>query len=218
MPKTPPVVLSHWYQLIEGLEASPMEFYASVEQAIERRHLPDTIRSRVDWREGGVLTARREYLRVTRGSHVFDICGAPFGNGFFVSSWLGEFRAGPLVLLGLIVGLFLLLLLAIEVLGFFLGLFLVLLGAPFLFSLMAPTMTAQFPGWDDAIRAIPVIGPLYDRWFQPVTYYRIDTALMFQSAIHSAVLEVVDELTKAKGLRALTADERKPILRDLFQR
>lgn len=195
-----------------------MEFYASVEEAIERRGVREATLSRVDWREGGVLTAKREYLRVRRGSHVFDICGAPFGNGFFVSSWLGEVRASPFVMISFLAGLVVLLVLAISIYGFPGGLSLTLLGAPFLVWALTPTLNKRFPGWDDAIRLTPVVGPLYDRWLKPVTYYRIDTALMFQSAVQAALLEVVDDLTKTKGLRRLTADERKPILRDLYGR
>jgi hypothetical protein len=41
----------------------------------------------------------------------------------------------------------------------------------------------------------------------------MDTALMFQESVHNAVLEVVDCITAAKGIRALTEAERKPILK-----
>ncbi len=154
-----PLIISHWYRLIEGLQTSPKDFYASVEHAIVRRQVPDAKSSRVDWREGGLLSAKREYLRVQRREYIFDICGAPFGTGFFVSWWLGEPQG--------------------------------------------------------CFQALPIVGPFFAR---RATYYRIDTALMFQSAVHDAVLEVVDELTSAKGLRALSELERKPILREFFQR
>lgn len=120
--------------------------------AIERRAIPDAAQSRVDWREGGVLSAKREYLRVRRKQYTFDICGAPFGTGFFVSWWLTE----PLGCLG---------------------------------------------------------GYIRRR----ETYYRIDTALMFQEAVHAAVLEVIDGMTSAKGIRGLSELDRKPILRSLVR-
>jgi len=163
---SPALIIAHWYTLIENLQASPMQFYASIEEAIKQRQIPDVKTERVDWREGGIFSARREYLRVRRKEFLFDICGAPFGNGFFVSSWLGEVPSGFLALLA----------------------------------------------------EIPVVGPLFERVFKPLTYYKIDTALMFQSGIHAAVLEVIDGLTKAKGLRALSELERKPVLRDFAQR
>lgn len=162
----PTEVISHWSKNLEGLTASPMDFYASVEAAIEKRQLPDAKRTRVDWREGGILSAKREYLRVRRKEYVFDICGAPFGSGFFVSSWLGEVPSG-------------------------------------LFGILSQ---------------LPVVGRLFD-WFAPRdTYYRTDTAMMFQSAVHGAVMEVVDQMTSAKGLRALSETERLPTTRDLFRR
>ena len=66
-------VISHWYKLFENFQASPMEFYAAVEAALQPRQIPDTSTSRVDWKEGGLLAARREYLRVSRGRLAFDI-------------------------------------------------------------------------------------------------------------------------------------------------
>ena len=44
---------SHWDHLIEGSDATPLEFYKTVEEAIERRKIPDSSRSRIDYREYG---------------------------------------------------------------------------------------------------------------------------------------------------------------------
>jgi hypothetical protein len=161
------VVLSHWYHLFEGMQESPQRFYTLLEQALERRKLPNINRSRVDYREGGILSAKREYFRVRRMEHLFDICGAPFGaNAFFVSWWLGE--------------------------------------APgFLWEL---------------ILKIPFLGLAILRIFRPYTYYRLDSALMFQELVRSAVLEVVDQISEAKGLRTLSELERKPIMSSFFQK
>lgn len=163
--RTPTFIISHWYQLIDGLHASPKEFYGQVEEAIKRRNIPDVQTFRVSFPEAGPLSPKREYLRVMRRDHVFDICGAPFGPGFFFSWWLGELPQGCLSFLLL----------------------------------------------------IPVVN-LFVIWSRRETYYKVDTALMFQSAVHGAVLEVVDGMTSTKGLRALSELERKPILRGLFKR
>ena len=159
------VILSHWNTMIEGLSASPKEFFQSVEAAIENKRVPGTKHLRVDWKEGGIISAKREYLRIKRKDLAFDICGAPFGNGFFVSWWMG------------------------EVSTYFIQLAL----------------------------SIPVIGPLISRFIKPITYYQHDTATMFQSLIHAAVIEVIDEMTKAKGLRAISESDRKPIMRNFFE-
>lgn len=65
--------------------------------------------------------------------------------------------------------------------------------------------------------ALPVFGRLFWLMNKPMTYYRLDTALMFQESVHSALMEVIDELTSANGVRTLTEEERKPIMRDFFE-
>ena len=59
-------VISHWCTLIENFQASPLQFSQSVEAALERRQAPQTKNDRVDYKESGVLSAKREYLHVTR--------------------------------------------------------------------------------------------------------------------------------------------------------
>jgi hypothetical protein len=41
---------------------------------------------------------------------------------------------------------------------------------------------------------------------------------MYQEMVHAAVLDAVDELTKARGVRGLTELERKPVLKEFFRR
>jgi hypothetical protein len=65
---------------------------------------------------------------------------------------------------------------------------------------------------------IPFLGIIIMQVFRPYTYHRLDSALMFQESIHSAVLEVIDQITRANGLRALLEQERKPILVSLFRK
>lgn len=160
------IVFSHWYTLIENFQFSPLEFYARVNEAIQRRGLPKVVTSRIDAKEGGMFSANREYLRAVRKEFIFDICGAPFGTGFFISWWLGSKPSGCL---GLLIG-------------------------------------------------IPLLGYLFRIFVAPLTYHRIDTALMFMQSVHNAVLEVIDDITKAQGIRALSESERKPILREFYQR
>jgi hypothetical protein len=52
---------------------------------------------------------------------------------------------------------------------------------------------------EDIVLAIPIFGGLYERVFKPSTYYKTDTTLMFQSVVHTAVLEVVDQVLSALG-------------------
>jgi hypothetical protein len=215
-------VISHWHHPIENFQTSPMEFYASVEQALQPRQIPDYAVSRIDWREGGVLTARREYLRVQRGKLAFDICAAPFGTGFFFSWWLTELPPthGLLYAFLILVAGLVLLGICIQAFGFFGGLFITIIGFPLLIGLVGYFARRGNFGSEaeDAILAIPFFGALYERIFKPTTYYKTDTALMFQSVVHSAVLEMIDPLLTAKGVRPLTELERKPMMREFYQR
>jgi hypothetical protein len=165
----PNTVLSHWSHLIPGLEQSATAFYDAIDRSLQGHKLSDTKTERVTMAEGGILSAKREYLQVRRKEHVFHICAAPFGNGFFVSWWLGEVRSGLFAELA-----------SLPYVGF-------------VFRLLAAAA-------------------------KPLTYYRVDTALMFQAVTHGAVLEVLDGAVSATGVRALTSDERKPTMRDFFSR
>lgn len=209
--RAPAILLAHWYHLIEGLQHSSLGFYQALEEALAHRDVPDATRVRADYREGGLLSARREYLRITRGAQAVDICAAPFGSGFFVSWWLGEARPGPLgpTLATLAVFVF-----AIRFLGVVYGGGALVLG----FFVVGALISQGEAPWHAYVFAVPYLGLAWERLFRPLTLYRYDTMLMFKAAIHQAVLEVVDTLTEAKGLRRLSEAERKPILRDFFRR
>lgn len=84
------IIFSHWFRLLEQVNTSPLAFYEAVEAEIGCRAIPDVQLSQAEWREGGWFTARRMYLRIRRRDLVFDLCGAPFGNAFFISWWLGQ--------------------------------------------------------------------------------------------------------------------------------
>lgn len=188
-------VVSHWSKLLEGVQESPQAFYASVTEAVNKREIPGAKRSNVEWPEGGAGSSKRLYLRVERGDDVVDICGAPFGNAFFVSSWLcapppNLLNAVLLLVGGLVLGG----VLGYERLDFIQG---ALIALDFLFML--------------GVVALGIIRPIF---FPPrPTFYRMDTANMFYTGVQNAVMEAVDQLTTAKGVRALTDDERKPIMR-----
>lgn len=159
----PTSILSHWNHMLPGLSQSSKEFYTAVEEFLGERNMQNVKAERISLAEGGVFSAKREYLQIRRSEHVFHICAAPFGNGFFISWWLGHVESG-------------------------------------------------FWKW---LSELPVIGIFLGK-LKPLTYYKIDTALMFQSATHGAVLEALDSITNAKGMRALTELERKPVMRDFF--
>jgi hypothetical protein len=97
--------------------------------------------------------------------------------------------------------------------GAFLSFASALLGVPaFLWFIGNSLRNGNIAG-ESTVLAIPLVGWLYERIFAPPSFYSIDTALMFQEAVHNAVLEVVDGMTASKGIRALTESQRKPIMK-----
>lgn len=92
-------VISHWSTLIENFQYSPQRFYDQVTEAVSRRRMPNASISKVQFKEGNFLSARRDYLKVFCGKEnfYFAICGAPFGTGFFVSYWQLQAPDGCLV-------------------------------------------------------------------------------------------------------------------------
>ena len=151
-------IISHWHILLDDFNASALNFYGSVEKALGARKIPDLKVKRVNWREGGMLSAKREYLRVSRGDLIYDICAAPYGTGYFFSSWM---------------------------------------------AVKAP---------------IPIIAAITRLFFKPVTYYEVDTRLMFQDSVHRSLTDTIGSIRTAQGLRALTPDELRPTMSGLVGR
>lgn len=161
-------LLSRWYRHIDGLNQSAQALYAAIETAVNARKLPDVKFSRVDYKEGGMFSAKREYMRIRRDDLTFEICGAPFGTGFFVSARMFVEGAGIDSFLGGMLG-------------------------------------------------HGVAGGLAKAIANPDTFYRQDTALMYQQLVHGAILEVVDAMTDAAQLPRIAEGERKPIMLGFYQ-
>ena len=219
--------ISHWHHLFENLQNSPLAFYRSVEAASQARAIPETHWSQIHHKEGGLGSANRVYLRMHRGKYAFDICAAPFGTGFFVSWWFTKppLKFALLCAFGLFLGIVIAMDLAFAVgfaggaalgrygLGTFIGGSCALIGVPAILWIIGNAMRQGRIGGESTGLAIPLFGWIYERIFAPPTFYAIDTALMFQDAVHNAVIEVADCMTANKGVRALTEAERKPIMK-----
>ncbi len=234
-PLSPPF-FSHWHKGYDGFQTSALEFYSSVEVGLERRQIPGLSMSHVVFHEGGALSARREYLRVRRQRLNFDLCAAPFGTGFFFSWWCGVRRASRWLLLVVLAQIGLAIYLtpmiahaqspggyqrgrAFQSWSGSLTQILIGIGVFIVLGILTRFLSRLWDGEpDDTVVVIPVIGPLYERLFKPNTYFRTDTITMFQDMVRTAVNEAIDGVTTAKGLRALSEDEKKPIMRDFLRR
>lgn len=87
-------VISHWSHFFKTFALSSDSFYTELEKILANHQMPNAVISRTTHKEGGLLSASREYLRIKHGDIVFDVCAAPFGKDFFISWWLYESQAG----------------------------------------------------------------------------------------------------------------------------
>lgn len=212
-------VISHWYALVPDFSASTQEFYSKVEEELKSRKVPDLEISRVEFSEGGLLSAKREYLRMTRERLVFDVCAAPFGTSYFYSLRFAELPSVVAIwqILLLLFILFVALVFVLKMFGFFLGclLFFLIIGAAIYTARNAVAMGLQ--NLDAELIKFPVIGPIYERFFRKETYYRIDTRLMYLETVDAIVKKMVETTTSAKGVKLLSIRQHSPILDELYK-
>lgn len=157
---------SNWNTLIPNFSFSTKEFYELVQKELHAQGIKGVSFMRAHLPEGGIGSPRRRYLRINWKSYRYDMCGAPFGSGFFVSWWLME-------------------------------------KTPILKILLSK---------------IPFIGMWLVNKLHRTTYYKIDTASMFMTYAHEAVVTVINRITQEKGIKPLSEDERKPVLNNIFTR
>jgi len=94
-----PVQYAHWHQFFENISVSSQDFYNTLERALSDRKIPLNDISRVEILERGPFSSKRMYLKLQRDWLTYNVCVAPFGTGFFVSSRLmvWPFRSWPQV-------------------------------------------------------------------------------------------------------------------------
>jgi hypothetical protein len=204
-------VLSHWHHSVENLNTSAMGFYNSIEKALSAKKVP-VERSRVLWNEGGVLSAQREYLRISYGTIEFDVSAFPFGTDYYFSWWLTKSKPGFAALFGCLGMLFIPVLWIGPVLawGFFKGTIAALLLVGVVVFFLGQMVREGASDAAELIVSVPYLGPIFERLFSPMTYYSEDTRKMFEETVHRVVLDVVSGILAVNNMKPLTPEEAKP--------
>jgi hypothetical protein len=219
-------VIDHWYALVPGFNSSTKEFYEAVEKELKERQVPGLEIFHVDFAEGGIMSNKREYLRMTRERLVFDICAAPFGTAYFFSCRFAEIPAFVklweflLFFFGLFFAAFLGLVIVSKILGplgFMLFPFLLLASLVAAIYVMRNAVAMGLKDLDASLIKMPVIGPIYEAWFRKETYYRHDTRLMYCDTVNAVVKAKVEETTGAKGIKLVRYMENCPLLSELYK-
>jgi len=212
-------VLNHWISFADNFSLSSQDFYQSVEQELKARKVPGLTISRVEYAEGGLLSEQRVYLRLIRERLAFDACAAPFGTGFFFSC---RTVYSPVVVkfwhvfvgLNLFAGLYLLLAryIGLEFAGIAVVTLVIAIAQVF-----RNVIAMQIADLDAALLKIPVVSPIYEKWFRVDTYYRQDTRMVYLDLVPKLVQSLAEEATAAKGVKLVRQYERNPILGELYK-
>lgn len=80
----------HGYELFENLQLSANEFYTTLGNMIREYQYPDVECRVEELKEGGWLSAKRQYYTIAWNRHKFLVCASPFGKSFFISWWHQE--------------------------------------------------------------------------------------------------------------------------------
>ena len=205
-------VISHWHQSVDGLSTSTLEYYAAVEKALREKEVAGLQIERVMANEAGILSAKREYLRVRYGRLMFDICGAPFGKDFFFSWWLLKrvphfaLRYGCVAMIVVPI----VLLVFVAKLGLIMGFIATAVTLVVVVLVLQGVYADDWSSIEDAIMAIPVIGVVYAKLVRPTTYYSEDTRIMFEDTVHRVVVQVVAGILTLNQLPEIAPEKLKP--------
>lgn len=213
------VVLSHWYALIRGFNTSTKEFYSAIANELKERQIPGLDISRVEFSEGGLLSGKRQYLRMTRERLVFDICAAPFGKAYFFSCRLVELPS-VIKLWQLTFWAVVFLVMAFvswRCAGLWIGMAILIAVCTLILFLLHSIAVTGLGSVDRFLLRDPLIGSIYEKFFHKETYFREDTRLMYLDTVNAVIKELVEETTGAKGIKLIQFKDHSPILGELYK-
>ena len=202
-------VVSNWSTLVDDFDTSGQDLFRDIEARVQARKVPNVTVSRVEFKQSGLFSDRREYLRLQRDNLIFDVGAAPYGTGFFFSWWLVQkvprfawlYTVVFLVAAGVVTSMF--------DGGLYFRLMGLLLGLVAAFGLLALLSKGDSIIPESHIAQAPLIGSLYVRLFNPTTYHSQDIVAMYQESIRRAVNEAVDHALKAQGCAALRPEQKR---------
>jgi hypothetical protein len=208
------------YALIDGFQTSTDAFYQSIEDELAVRQVPGLELMRLDYHEGGILSAKRDYLRMRRERLTFDLCSAPFGTSWFFSYRFGEIPAPlPILQLGFVLALTAGLGLGYVSLfgpvwgGAVIGMTVLGFGL-----ILRNALTLGLTDFDAWLLAVPVFGRVYEILFRKATFFRQDTRFMYAEMLERVIQEKIREVTAAEGIERVEFMESKPDVHPWFTR
>lgn len=213
-------VYSHSFSVPTDVHFSAKEFYAKIQTAIQAKQWPGVKVLHIDHTEAGMLSHKREYLRIIRQRHFFDLCASSFGQDYFFSIREAEIPAAvsPQAFFALLTFIFIVGVFMVRSMGLLFGGMALLFIALFIVWLMTNALKMGMTELDNLLLQTPIIGPAYEAWFRPDTYFQQDGRIVFLHAVNELTKKAVEETVSAKGLKFLDFFEQQPILGELYKR
>ena len=87
---TADTIHTHGYQHFDNLQLSALDFYKTLNGIIKEYQFPGVECGLEELKEGGLMSAKRQYFSVSWKRHKFLVCASPFGRSFFISWWHQE--------------------------------------------------------------------------------------------------------------------------------
>lgn len=197
----PDNVHSHGKEVFNEVHTSPEEFFTRLEEKVRAQKIPGVNVSRVRHVEG---FTERTYLRVERGTWLFDVGAFPFGEGMFFSWWLSR---KPFRMAGAIGVVLWFILIAIVLLSLVSGrldmqqtLTTFLVSITVLLFIVAMIGSGVDPHVEEKLQEIPFFGGIFSIMASSAPYFQIDTAEIFAASVKGAFDEAVGEVTSGQGI------------------
>ena len=207
------IVFRNVYQ---NTQFSSTEIYSAVSDEVHRMKIPGVSCQLVTAKEGGVITAYRTRLKITREFSEYVLCAAPVGTAFFISirtidhfpyaRWFHYL--GLLLLLGVVYRFG-------SNIGAYGGIVAVVVTCYLIRVAFRFVGLSEDKPVERTLAGIPIIGPIYLRWFCPETFFRQDMHAVFLSLVDSAAKKVIAGLEVSPPLRPDSTVQVDPIRRDL---
>lgn len=212
-------VLDYWIAFHDSLNLPPQEFYAAVEKEVQARKIPGLGLSREGFSEAGMLSDLRVYLRFFRERLAIYTCASPFGTGYFFSCRTVYVPA--LVRLWHIVAALVFFALIGAILQGQLGFtYTVVALIAFLIALVGVFRNAASSARSDLdawLLKIPIVATIYEDWFRPETYYRLDTRAVYVQRFPQLVKQLAEEISAAKGAKLVKQYQFAPVFGELYK-
>jgi hypothetical protein len=195
-----PIIIHHWMVPLLDFSSDPEAFYKAIEDEFTARQVPEATLERIDFKQAGLLSGRRLYLRILRERMAVDLCSAPFGTSWYFSCRVCE--------LPRILRVWELLVFVLGLCGFFalywhlFGLHLggIVMGSSVAFLLIIMLAGRAYGTLDEFLVYIPIVGQLYEAYIRRDTYQQQDHRHIYGSLVNTIIRRKVTEFCQAGGV------------------